>query len=182
MKGFCCNKAASLQPSDRNPCRDTALHCHSGSEDAVRKLMATRKEIPMARGFAGTVALVTGARSGIGRASALAFASEGTAVVVSDVAVNIGCFSPGERDAAQAPAGTNRAELVCGRNVHQSERALGMILLQLIPSQGTSGHHRNCRPNSSSAVLCFGCIVKKSDNFARLHLKFATKPIATRHS
>jgi NAD(P)-dependent dehydrogenase (short-subunit alcohol dehydrogenase family) len=34
--------------------------------------------------FMGKVALVTGAASGIGRASALAFTSEGAAVVVAD--------------------------------------------------------------------------------------------------
>ena len=44
----------------------------------------------MTKQFEGKVALVTGAASGIGRASALAFAREGATTVVADVLVEGG--------------------------------------------------------------------------------------------
>jgi NAD(P)-dependent dehydrogenase (short-subunit alcohol dehydrogenase family) len=50
----------------------------------VEQMMAAANQIGS---FAGKVAFVTGAGSGIGRTTALAFASEGASVVVADVSV-----------------------------------------------------------------------------------------------
>jgi NAD(P)-dependent dehydrogenase (short-subunit alcohol dehydrogenase family) len=49
----------------------------------VEQMMAATNQI----GSSGKVAFVTGAGSGIGRTTALAFASEGASVVVADVSV-----------------------------------------------------------------------------------------------
>ena len=61
----------------------------------------------MAGQFEGKVALVTGASSGIGRASALAFAREGASVVVADIDT-----SGGEATTAQIEANGGRAVFV----------------------------------------------------------------------
>jgi NAD(P)-dependent dehydrogenase (short-subunit alcohol dehydrogenase family) len=58
----------------------------------------------MAGQFQGKVALVTGAASGIGRATALAFAKEGAKVVVSDIAVDSGQETVQMIDAADGHA------------------------------------------------------------------------------
>jgi NAD(P)-dependent dehydrogenase (short-subunit alcohol dehydrogenase family) len=50
----------------------------------------TNKQQPAAISFAGKVALVTGAASGIGRATALAFGRAGACVVIADTAVDGG--------------------------------------------------------------------------------------------
>jgi NAD(P)-dependent dehydrogenase (short-subunit alcohol dehydrogenase family) len=54
----------------------------------------------MAGKLSGRVALVTGAASGIGRSSALAFASDGAKVVVADVLDEQGRETVGRIDAA----------------------------------------------------------------------------------
>jgi NAD(P)-dependent dehydrogenase (short-subunit alcohol dehydrogenase family) len=81
--------------------------------------------------FKGKVVLVTGAGSGIGRATALAFAREGAAVAAADVSP-----AGAEAVAAEAKAAGGRAVAVpcdvskpedCARAVRETEEALGPV-------------------------------------------------------
>jgi NAD(P)-dependent dehydrogenase (short-subunit alcohol dehydrogenase family) len=66
--------------------------------------------------FADKVAFVTGATSGIGRATALAFAREGTSVVVADVAAD------GARNTARLIEQAGGQALAVGCDVTSSEQ------------------------------------------------------------
>jgi NAD(P)-dependent dehydrogenase (short-subunit alcohol dehydrogenase family) len=90
--------------------------------------------------FRGKVVLVTGAGSGIGRATALAFAREGAAVAVNDLAP-----AKASEVVAEARAGGGRAEAVAGdvssavdasRIVRDVEAALGPLDV-LVNNAGT---------------------------------------------
>jgi 3-oxoacyl-[acyl-carrier protein] reductase len=71
-----------------------------------RRAVADRDDILRADAFRGAVVLVTGAASGVGRATALAFAGHGAHVVVADVATE-----PAEAVAIDARAGGGSAEV-----------------------------------------------------------------------
>jgi NAD(P)-dependent dehydrogenase (short-subunit alcohol dehydrogenase family) len=81
--------------------------------------------------FTGKVALVTGAGSGIGRATALAFAREGAAVGAADLSAEKARAVAGEIEALGAralplPCDVSRAE-DCSRAVREAEAGLGPL-------------------------------------------------------
>ncbi len=71
----------------------------------------------MAGQFSGKVALVTGAGSGIGRASAQAFANEGASVVVADVVIEGGEETVGLIKSAGGEAAFVQADVSKAREV-----------------------------------------------------------------
>ena len=70
------------------------------------------------------VALVTGSGSGIGRAAALAFAREGTRVVVSDVNPDAGEETVGKIEEAGGHATFIHVDVLCCR--HHQDRSAGV--------------------------------------------------------
>jgi len=85
----------------------------------------------MAGRLAGKVALITGAGSGIGLATALAFAREGARIVAADVDARAGEAAAEQVRAAGAEARYVRADVSksadCARMVAEAERAFGSL-------------------------------------------------------
>ena len=86
----------------------------------------------LAMQFSGRVALVTGAGSGIGRASALALAREGATVVVSDAVVDSGEETVRLIEAAVGPASFIAADVARADDVQQLISRIGCLHYLLV--------------------------------------------------
>src|SRR6266540_2340813 len=82
---------------------------------------STPKEANVSLRFQGKVAIVTGAASGIGRASAERLCAEGAAVVLADI------DGDGARSAAEAMARAGRRALGLAVDVQSSGQVAGMV-------------------------------------------------------
>jgi NAD(P)-dependent dehydrogenase (short-subunit alcohol dehydrogenase family) len=99
--------------------------------------------------FQGRVALVTGGSSGIGRATALAFAREGAHVVVSDVAVDGGAETVGLVKAAGGDASFVAADVSQAADVEQLIRRTVETYGRLDCAHNNAGIVRGARCTSS---------------------------------
>lgn len=118
----------------------------------------------MGQQFEGKVALVTGGGSGIGRASALAFAREGGKVVVSDIDAD-----KGEQTVAMIQEAGGEASFV-RTDVSQAQEVKALIKQTLDTFGQLDYAHNNAGILGSTAPLTF-CSERSWDRIMSINLK-----------
>ena len=119
----------------------------------------------MANSLTGRVALVTGGASGIGRASALAFAREGARVVVADIAVKAG-----EETASLIRAGGGEA-LFIRADVSQSKDVANLVSQTVAAFGRLDCAHNNAGTEGTFGVSTSDYLEEQWDRVMQVNLK-----------